>query len=39
MPRPTQNDRFDSAFLERREFLRVVARRVFAGAAPGGRTG
>ena len=39
MPRRTQNDLFDSAFLERLEFLRVVARRVFAEAAPGGRTG
>lgn len=30
---------FDSAFLSRLEYLRVVARRVFAGANPGSRTG
>jgi uncharacterized protein (DUF58 family) len=34
-----QDDLFDSAFLARLEFLRVVARRIFAGAAPGSRTG
>jgi uncharacterized protein (DUF58 family) len=30
---------FDSSFLQRLEYLRVVARRIFAGAAPGSRTG
>ena len=33
------DDLFSSAFLERLEILRVVARRTFAGAAPGSRSG
>jgi uncharacterized protein (DUF58 family) len=33
------DDLFSSAFLERLEVLRVVARRTFAGAAPGSRSG
>ena len=35
----TNKDLFDSEFLQRLEFLRVVARRIFAGTAPGSRTG
>jgi len=34
-----RDDLFDSAFLQRLEYLRVVARRVFAGTSPGSRTG
>lgn len=33
------DDLFDSAFLERLEYLRVVARRTFRGTSPGTRTG
>ena len=33
------DDLFTSEFLERLEYLRIVARRTFAGTAPGGRTG
>ncbi len=33
------DDLFDSAFLERLEYLRVVARRTFSGTSPGTRTG
>jgi uncharacterized protein (DUF58 family) len=32
-------DLFDSAFLQRLEYLRVVSRRIFAGTSPGSRTG
>lgn len=32
-------DLFNSEFLQRLEFLRVTARRIFAGGAPGSRTG
>jgi uncharacterized protein (DUF58 family) len=39
MSDPSRDDLFDSNFLARLEFLRVVARRIFAGAAPGSRTG
>ena len=34
-----RDELFDSNFLSRLEYLRVVARRVFAGGAPGSRTG
>ena len=33
------DDLFDPEFLRRLEYLRVVARRIFAGAPPGGRNG
>lgn len=36
---PQQDNLFDSAFLERLEYLRFVARRIFSGTAQGGRTG
>ena len=36
---PQRDDLFDSAFLERLEYLRIVARRTFSGSAQGGRTG
>ena len=36
---PQRDDLFDSAFLARLEYLRIVARRTFSGTAPGGRTG
>jgi uncharacterized protein (DUF58 family) len=35
----SQDDLFDAAFLQRLEYLRVVARRIFAGTVPGSRTG
>ncbi|HUU12054.1 MAG TPA: DUF58 domain-containing protein [Phycisphaerae bacterium] len=35
----TADDLFDSDFLQRLEYLRIVARRAFAGSVPGGRTG
>jgi uncharacterized protein (DUF58 family) len=35
----TGDDLFNSEFLQRLEYLRVVVRRTFAGTAPGGRTG
>jgi len=37
--RPSPDPLFSSAFLQRLEYLRVVARRAFAGTVPGGRTG
>jgi len=36
---PGGDELFGSDFLQRLEYLRVVARRTFAGSAPGGRTG
>ena len=39
MPDRPKDELFDSAFLSRLEYLRVVARRIFAGSAPGSRTG
>ena len=36
---PGDDDLFTSEFLQRLEYLRVVARRVFAGTVPGSRTG
>ena len=36
---PSGDELFGSDFLRRLEYLRVVARRTFAGSAPGGRTG
>jgi uncharacterized protein (DUF58 family) len=39
MPARPSDDLFTSDFLQRLEYLRVVARRAFAGSVPGGRTG
>jgi len=36
---PQQDDLFDSVFLARLEYLRIVARRIVSGTAQGGRTG
>jgi uncharacterized protein (DUF58 family) len=36
---PKTTELFDSDFLQRLEYLRVVARRVFAGTSPGSRSG
>ena len=36
---PKTTELFDSAFLQRLEYLRVVSRRIFAGTSPGSRTG
>jgi len=39
MPNHFEDDLFGSDFLQRLEYLRVVARHIFAGSAPGSRTG
>jgi uncharacterized protein (DUF58 family) len=36
---PQQDDLFDSAFLQRLEYLRIVSRRIVTGTSQGGRTG